>query len=234
LERVAMSAGLLGRKIGMTRYYLEQGTNIPVTVIEAGPCVVTQVKTSATDGYAAIQVGFGDVRPRRSTMPLIGHDAKAETGPKRFHREFRLESDAAAEAFQVGQVLDATLFEGSAYVDVVGTSKGKGYAGHMKRHNFKGKEASHGVERMHRSSGSIASHGTNRGTGPKVKKGKRMAGRLGGERITVRNLDVVSIDRERNLLLVKGPVPGPNQGMLMMRPSRRLGRQKARKVTAGT
>jgi len=224
---------LLGKKIGMTRYYTEDGKNIPVTVIEAGPCVVTQVKTIESDGYAAVQIAFDDVLARRSTMPIIGHDAKAGTGPKRFHREFRLESDGDAEAFEVGQQVDVTQFESVPYLDVIGTSKGKGFAGGMKRHNFKGLEASHGVKRQHRRGGSIGGHATNLGTGPKPKKGKRMPGQMGNARITARSLDVVAIHPDKNLVLVKGPVPGPNQGMLMMRPATRLNKQKARLAKAG-
>jgi len=228
-----MGAALLGQKIGMTRYFTEDGNNVPVTVIEAGPCVVTQVKTSETDGYAAVQVGFGDVRPRRSTMPVIGHDGKAGTGPKRMHREFRVESDEEAGEFALGQTLDVGVFRDVKYVDVIGQSKGKGFQGVMRRHNFAGLEASHGVERKHRSAGSIAGHATNLGTGPKLKKGKRMAGHMGNARVTVRSVDVISIDPERHLLLVKGPVPGPNRGLVFVRPAKRLNRQKARRVEAG-
>jgi large subunit ribosomal protein L3 len=222
-----MPAALLGRKIGMTRYYTAEGLNVPVTVIEAGPCVVTQLKTSGSDGYSALQIGFDDANPRRSTMPVIGHDAKANTGPKSMHREFRV-NDKDVEGYELGQTLDVTVFEGVPYVDVCGTSKGKGFQGPMKRHNFRGKEATHGVKRKHRSPGSIASHGTNLGTGPKPKKGKLMAGHMGHERVTVRSLDVIAIDPERNLLMVKGPVPGPNRGYLMISESQRLNTQKTR------
>lgn len=228
-----MPAALLGRKLGMTRYYTEDGENIPVTVIEAGPCVVTQVKTTETDGYPAVQIGFADARPRNSTQPIIGHDAKAGAGPLRIHRELRFDTDGEAQAFEVGQSLDASVFADEKFVDVCGTSKGKGFAGGMKRHNFKGLEASHGVKRQHRRGGSINGHATNLGTGPKPKKGKRMPGRMGDEQVTVRSVDVVSIDSERNVLLVKGPVPGPNLGFLFMRSPRRLNRQKARFVKAG-
>jgi large subunit ribosomal protein L3 len=223
---------LLGRKVGMSRYFMEDGTNVPVTVIAAGPCVVTQVKTQAADGYSAVQVGFDEARPRRSTMPVIGHDAKADSGPLRFHREMRVETDKDAEAYELGQRIDVSALEDVKYVDVCGTSKGKGFQGGMKRHNFKGLEASHGVKRRHRSPGSIGGHSSNLGTGPKLKKGKRMSGQMGNVRVSVRNLDVVSIDAERNLLLVKGPIPGPNNGMVMVRPSVRLGRQKAAKSKA--
>ncbi len=223
---------LMGRKIGMTRWFKEDGTNVPVTVIEAGPCTVTQIKRAETDGYAAVQLGFEDVKPRRTTMQLIGHDAKAGTTPKRCHRELRLADDDAVAEFELGQTVDVTSFQDVKYVDVVGIGKGKGFAGVMKRHNFRGLEASHGVERKHRSGGSIGGHATDLGTGPKVKKGKRMAGHMGAKRVTVRSIDVIAIDAERNLLMVKGPVPGPNSGILFIRESKRLNRSKTRKAAA--
>ncbi len=224
-----MPAALLGRKVGMTRFFMEDGTNVPVTVIEAGPCHVTQVKTTETDGYSAIQIAMEDVKPRRSTMPLIGHDAKAGVAPKRLHREVRMDSDAEAGEYELGQELTVAALEGMKFVDVVGTSKGKGFQGPMKLHNFAGLEASHGVERKHRSAGSIASFATDRGHGAKLKKGKKMAARMGGERVTVRSLDVIKVDPENNLLLVKGPVPGPNTGILYIRAPRRLYKSKAQK-----
>ncbi|MCE2882762.1 MAG: 50S ribosomal protein L3 [Planctomycetaceae bacterium] len=224
------TVAILGRKIGMTRYFVEGGKNIPVTVIEAGPCVVTQVKTSDRHGYAAVQLSFDDMKARNSSIPMIGHDAKAGTAPKRIHREMRVADDAAANAFQLGQVVNVSALEGTQYVDVVGTSKGKGFAGVMKRHNFKGMSATHGTERKHRTSGSIGSHGTDRGHGAKIKKGKRMSGHLGDERVTVRSLDVVKVDLERNLLLVKGPVPGANDGILFIRAATRLYKRKAKKL----
>ena len=218
-----MSKTLLGRKVGMSRYFLEDGTNIPVTIVELGPCVVTQIKTEKAEGYNAVQLGYGDVNPGRATMPIIGHDAKASTAPKRFHREARVEEIGDLE---VGQTLDVSLFEDVMFVDVVGISKGKGFQGGMKRHNFKGLEASHGVKRAHRKIGSINGHATNLGTGPKPKKGKRMAGQMGNKQITSRSLPVVHIDNERNLMLVKGSVPGPNSGMVLVRTSKRLNRKK--------
>jgi large subunit ribosomal protein L3 len=221
---------ILGRKIGMTRYFLEDGKNIPVTVIEAGPCVVTQVKTADRHGYSAVQIAFDDMKARNSSIPMIGHDAKAGSAPKRVHREMRVNDDAAANAFKLGQTIDVSCLEGVAYVDVVGTSKGKGFAGVMKRHNFKGMSATHGTERKHRTPGSIGSHGTDRGHGAKIKKGKRMAGQLGDERVTVRSLDVVKIDAEKGLLLVKGPVPGANDGYLFIRQATRLFKRKAKKL----
>ena len=229
-----MPAALLGRKIGSTRFFMENGHNIPVTVIEAGPCVVTQVKQSDEDGYSAVQIAFDDVKPRRSTMPLIGHDAKAGTAPKGSHRELRLENDKEAEAFDLGQTLDVSIFEGVAYVDIIARSKGKGFQGVMKRHNFSGLEASHGVERKHRSAGSIGGHATNLGTGPKVKKGKKMAGHMGAEQVTVRSLDVVRVDTDKNLLIIKGVVPGPKNGLLFIREARRLNKRKARLAKAAS
>lgn len=224
---------LLGRKIGMTRYFTEDGKNVPVTVLEVGPCYVTQVKTADTDAYPAVQIGFDEIKPRRSTMPLIGHDAKAGVAPQRLHREFRLDSDEKAGEYQLGQMLTVKDLEGVKFVDVIGTSKGKGFAGVMKRHNFAGQEASHGVERKHRSAGSIGGHGTNRGWSGHIKKGKRMAGRLGGERVTVRSLDVVGMDADRNLLFVKGSVPGSNKSYVTVRPAVRLYRPKAKTQAAG-
>ncbi len=217
---------LLGRKIGMTRWFMEDGTNIPVTVIEAGPCAVTQVKRVDTDGYSAVQLGFEEVKPRRTTMQLIGHDAKAGMTPRRCHREFRLPDDKAADEFELGQTIDVSTFDGVKYVDVVGTGKGKGFAGVMKRHNFRGLSASHGTERKHRSPGSIAGHSSNPGKSGRIKKGKKMSGQMGSARVTVRSLDVVRVDAERGLMLVKGPVPGHNKAMVMIRPSIRLYRSK--------
>lgn len=223
-----MNTAIIGRKIGMTRWFLDDGRNIPVTVISAGPCFVTQVKTNAKDGYSAVQLGFEDVKPRRSSMPVIGHDAKAGVSPKRIHTEIRLENDAEAEAFTLGQMIDASTFSNVKFVDVIGTSKGKGFAGVMKAYRFKGLCASRGTERKHRSPGSIGSHGTDRGHGAKIKKGKKMPGRLGNERVTTRSLDVISIDAEKNLLIVKGAVPGANSGYLTVRAAIRLYKPKAR------
>ncbi|MCC6677476.1 MAG: 50S ribosomal protein L3 [Phycisphaerales bacterium] len=224
-----MDLMLMGRKIGMTRVFSDAGVSVPVTVIQCGPCVVTQVRTADKDGYAAVQIGFEDVKPRNSTIPVITHDHKAGTTPKRFHREFRVKD---ASAFQPGQTLSVKDLDGQMFVDVIGTSKGKGFAGTMKRYHFKGMFASHGTERKHRSPGSIGGHCSNRGYGGGLAKGKRMAGHMGDERVTVRSLDVVRIDPENNLLLVKGPVPGANTGMLMVRPAIRLYKSKAKKLAA--
>ncbi len=222
---------MLGKKIGMTRVYNDKGVSVPVTVIECGPCVVTQLRTTDTDGYTAVQVGFGEVKPRNSTIPVIAHDHKAGTTPKRHHREFRVDEKKLGE-FSLGQEIKVNAFDGTMYVDVVGRSKGKGFAGTMKRHNFKGFFATHGTERKHRAPGSIGSLCSNRGYGGGLKKGKRMSGHMGDERVTVRSLDVVRIDADKNLILVKGPVPGANQGLLEIRPAVRLFTSKAKKVAA--
>ncbi|MEE2912963.1 MAG: 50S ribosomal protein L3 [Planctomycetota bacterium] len=224
-----MQKMLLGKKIGMSRYFLEDGTNIPVTIVKAGPCVVTQVKSEETDGYNAVQVGFEDVKPSRSTMPIIGHDAKSNTAPKRFHREVRVDD---VDDVELGTSIDASIFEAGQFVDVVGISKGKGFQGGMKRHNFKGLEASHGVKRAHRRVGSINGHATNLGTGPKPKKGKRMPGHMGNKQITCRSLPVVDVPEGRNLLLVKGAIPGPNNGMVLIRESKRLNRKKRKQAAS--
>jgi large subunit ribosomal protein L3 len=221
---------LLGTKIGMTRV-LEGGKSVPVTVLRVGPCVVTQVRTAEKDGYAAVQIGYGEIKARNSTMPQIGHDAKAGAGPLRTHREFHVAAGDAAK-YSLGQELTVKDLEGTMFVDVIGTSKGKGFAGVMKRHHFKGMFASHGTERKHRSPGSIGSLGSNRGYGGGLLKGKKMAGHMGAERVTVRSLDVVKIEPERNLLLVKGPVPGANNGTVMVRPAIRLYKSKAKRLAA--
>ena len=223
-----MSKTLLGKKIGMSRYFLEDGTNVPVTIVEAGPCVVTQVKTEEHDGYDAIQIGYEDIKPSRATMPIIGHDAKAGTAPKRFHNECSLEN---LDDVELGQTLDVSLFEDVKFVDITGTSKGKGFQGGMKRHNFKGLEASHGVKRAHRRMGSINGHATNLGTGPKPKKGKRMPGHMGNKQITCRSIEIINIDTDRNLLIVKGAIPGANQGMVIIQQAKRLNRKKTAAVS---
>lgn len=218
---------ILGKKIGMTRWFMEDGRNIPVTVIQAGPCVVTQVKTGKSDGYAAVQLAYDDSKPRATTQQLIGHDAKAGSVPKRVHQELRLEKDEEATAYELGQILSVDTFTGMKFVDVTGVSKGKGFQGTMVRWNFKGICASHGTERKHRSPGSIGSHGTDRGHGAKIKKGKKMSGRMGGERTTIRSLDLISVDVEKNLLVVKGAVPGASNGYLLIRTPKRLYKTKA-------
>lgn len=209
-----MTPALLGKKIGMTRIYDDKGSVVPVTVVQAGPCHVTQVKTTDTDGYFAVQLGFGDIKPHFSTFPLMGHTAKSGVGPKRHFQEIRLKE---ASDKKPGDEVKVDLFEGVQYVDVIGVSKGKGFAGVMKRHNFGGMPASHGTERKHRSPGSIASRATHRGSCGKPKKGVRMAGHMGMDQVTTRNHPLVKIDPVNNLLLIKGALPGPNGGLLFVR-----------------
>jgi large subunit ribosomal protein L3 len=211
-----MTPALLGKKVGMTRIYDESGAIVPVTVVQAGPCSVTQVKTVESDGYNAVQIGFGDIKAKFSTFPLLGHTARAGVGPRKHFREIKLK-DATDKA--PGDVVDASIFEGVQYVDVIGTSKGKGTAGVMKRHHFGGQPASHGTERKHRSPGSLASRATWRGQSGKPKKGVRMAGHMGMDRVTTRNHPLVKVDAERNLLLIKGALPGPNGSLLFIRKS---------------
>ncbi len=222
-----MAVTLIGRKVGMTRMFTPDGRNVPVTVLQVGPCYVSQIKADETDGYSSLQLAFEDVKPRRSTMPVIGHDAKAGLGPKRVHRECRIDAAQAGE-YALGQSLTVALFENVKYVDVTGVSKGKGFQGPMKRHGFKGQLASHGVERKHRSPGSIASHAANAGESGTIRKGKKMAGHMGSDRVTARNLDVLGVDKDRNLLLVKGPVPGSKQGLVTVQEAKRLWKRKAR------
>lgn len=211
-----MIPAIVGRKLGMTRVFDDSGRLIPVTVVQAGPCVVTQVRDQQRDGYAAIQMGFEDVKPHRSTLALIGHALKAQTTPKRVLREIRLQEAADHAA---GDVLTVDLFSESEvkFVDVVGTSKGRGFAGVMKRHGFGGMRASHGVKRRHRTPGSISSHASDLGGGGNLKKGKRMAGHMGHARVTVKSQRLVAVDTERNLLLIEGGVPGPNGGVVFVR-----------------
>jgi large subunit ribosomal protein L3 len=212
-----MLSALLGKKIGMTQVHDEAGVLHPVTVVQAGPCSVLQVKTAGTDGYDAVQIGFQDVKPHRATKPQIGHAARSGCGPKRFVRECRLD---APTDLKVGSTLTVAVFEGIQHVDVIGTSKGKGFAGVMKRHHFAGQPASHGTERKHRSPGSIGAHATNRGWGGDIKKGKRMAGHMGNARCTSRNHKLISVDKENHLLLIQGSVPGANGGFVMVRASK--------------
>ncbi len=209
-----MTPALLGKKVGMTRVYDEKGAVVPVTVVQAGPCAVTQVKTVETDGYNAVQLGFGETKAKFSTIPLIGHAAKAGVGPRRHFREVRLKDATDRKA---GDVVNVGIFEGVQFVDVTGTSKGKGFAGVMKRHHFGGQPASHGTERKHRSPGSLASRATWRGQSGKPKKGVRMAGHMGMDRVTTQNHPLVEIDPENNLLLIKGALPGPNGALLFIR-----------------
>jgi len=212
-----MDSGILGKKIGMTQVYDDQGRLHPVTVIQAGPCPVLQVKTADRDGYDAVQLGFEDVKPHRARKPQIGHAARAAAAAQKFVREVRL--SGPAEDVEPGAFVTVEAFADLPYVDVEGTTKGKGYAGVMKRHNFRGQGASHGTEAVHRRGGSIGGHATNLGTGPKLRKGKRMAGRMGDERCTTRHHKVLAIDAERNLLVVRGPVAGARGGYVVIRRS---------------
>ncbi|MEE9294829.1 MAG: 50S ribosomal protein L3 [Phycisphaerae bacterium] len=213
-----MIPALIGTKIGMTRLRDDKGMVTPVTVVQAGPCTVLQIRTQERDGYHAVQMGFMDAKPHRSSRPLIGHAANAGTGPKRYAREIRL---ADVPDVGLGDVLTVSMFEEAkvAYVDVVGTSKGRGFSGVMRRHGFGGLEASHGVERKHRSGGSIGGH-ANIGLGRGVKKGKKMPGQWGNKRITQRNMKLKGIDRDHNLLLIEGSIPGPAGGVVCVRKSK--------------
>ena len=213
-------AMILGKKIGMTQIYNEAGKLVPVTVIQAGPCVVMQVKTAETDGYSAVQLGFDDVKDARRKNTDIGHAKKAKTTPKRFVREMRL-TDDVEQSLSAGASVDVSSFSEEKYVDVVATSKGKGFAGVMKRHGFGGFPASHGTERKHRAPGSISSYSSDAGHGPGPKKGKRMSGHMGDCRVTMKNHELVSIDEEKNLLIVKGSIPGPADGYCVVRSAKK-------------
>jgi large subunit ribosomal protein L3 len=215
-------AMLLGKKVGMTRVYDDKGRLVPVTVIEAGPCMVTQVKTSEADGYNAIQLGLDDVKPSRRTHAEVGHARKANTVPKRFVREWRLRN-AADVKYKTGDSVNVSVFAKVKLVDVVGTSKGKGFAGPMKRHGFKGFPASHGTERKHRAPGSICAYAMNSGMGGGLKKGKKMGGQMGNCRVTSKNHPLISVDVENNLLVVKGTVPGPAGGYCIVKTAKSLG-----------
>jgi large subunit ribosomal protein L3 len=202
--------GVLGEKLGMTQVWDADNRVVPVTVVKAGPCVVTQVRSIEKDGYAAVQFAFGEIDPRKVNKPEKGHYEKAGIAPRRHLVEIRT-VDAAEYA--IGQEITAEVFEAGQKIDAVGTSKGKGFAGVMKRHNFKGLGAGHGVQRKHRSPGSIGACATP----GRVFKGVRMAGRMGHERVTVQNLTVHAIDAEKGLLLIKGAVPGPNGGLVLVK-----------------
>ena len=205
--------GILGRKVGMTQIYVEDGTAIPVTVIKAGPCLVVQRKTKDTDGYEAVQVGLVEDKPAKVNQPLGGHFKKAGVAPVREVQEFRL---ADGEDVNPGEEVRASIFEEKQWVDIVGTSKGKGYQGVMKRHGFAGGRASHG-SMFHRAPGSIGSSAYP----SRVFPGMRAGGRMGGDRVTVKNLQIVKVDPERNLIYVRGAVPGPKSGYLSIRRAKR-------------
>jgi large subunit ribosomal protein L3 len=213
-------AMLLGKKIGMTQVYDESSRLVPVTVIQAGPCTIMQVKTVQSDGYNAIQLGYGDVKPSCGKKPQIGHADKAGTSLKRFVREMRLSETEQCD-YKAGDSVTVSVFAQDRFVDVTGTSKGKGFAGVMKRHGFGGFPASHGTERKHRAPGALASYATDRGHSGKLKKGKRMAGHMGAVRVTSKRHSVVSIDEQKNLLVVKGSVPGAAGSFVIVRSARK-------------
>lgn len=215
-----MIPAILGKKVGMTQVFEPGGTRVPVTLVEAGPCVVLQVKRAdGPDGYNAVQLGFADVKPHRTTLAAIGHARKAQTAPKRFSREIRLGEPTDKN---VGDTVTVELFAAAEvrYVDVVGVTKGRGFAGGMKRWGFGGQPASHGTERKHRSPGSIGGRAAERGRTGCIKKGKKMAGHMGHVRRTTQAQALVGVDAEHNLLLIRGDVPGPNGGFVLVRKSK--------------
>jgi len=213
-----MAIAILGKKVGMTRFFDEKGVSHPCTVVQAGPCTVLQVKSEQSDGYRAVQLGLGARKPHRATKPMIGHARKANADPPTDVREVRQED--GDPQYEVGGEVTVAEFADVQRVDVVGTTKGKGFAGGVKRWGFKGQIASHGVERKHRSPGSIGGSAGSIGGSRGVKKGKKMAGHLGNARQTVRNLRLLGIDAERNLLMIRGAVPGAAGGLVMVRTSR--------------
>lgn len=211
-----MSVGILGTKLGMTQIFDEEGVSIPVTIVQAGPCTVTQIKTKQTDGYAAIQVGYSEVKPKALNRPLLGHLAKSSAPALRHLNEYHTENPSD---YALGQEIKADIFSAGQIVDVVGTSIGRGFAGNQKRNNFGRGPMSHG-SKNHRAPGSIGA-----GTTPgRVYPGKRMAGRLGGKRVTIRKLTVVRVDPERNLLLIKGAIPGKPGSLVNILPAKQVGK----------
>ena len=214
MSTATTTRGVLGTKLGMTQVWDENNLMVPVTVIQVAPNVVTQIRTQALDGYEAVQIASGQIDPRKVTAPLKGHFEKAGVTPRRHVTEIRTNDSAN---YEVGQEISASVFEAGQLVDVVGTSKGKGFAGVMKRHNFKGVSASHGSHRNHRKPGSIGASATP----SRVFKGMKMAGRMGGDRVTVMNLKVHSVDVERGLLLIKGAVPGAKGRLVFVRNARK-------------
>ena len=202
--------GVLGEKLGMTQVWDAENRLVPVTVIQAGPCVVTQVRTADNDGYEAVQIGYGQIDPRKVTKPLVGHFEKAGVTPRRHLVEIRT---STAGDFSLGQEITAGAFEAGQLVDVTGKTKGKGFAGVMKRHGFAGVSASHGAHRNHRKPGSVGACATP----GRIFKGQRMAGRMGGVRQTTQNLTIHAVDADKGLILVKGAVPGPRGGIVLVR-----------------
>jgi large subunit ribosomal protein L3 len=209
------STGILGEKLGMTQVFDENNRMVPVTVVKAGPCVVTQIRTPEKDGYAAVQLAYGQIDPRKVTKPVAGHYRAANVTPRRHLVELR----TATEGYELGQEVTAEAFTAGGLVDVTGTTKGKGTAGVMKRHGFHGLGAGHGVQRKHRSPGSIGACATP----GRVFKGVKMAGRMGHERFTVQSLTLFKVDAERGLLLIKGAVPGPTGSLVLVRTAAKAG-----------
>lgn len=205
-----MQRALIGKKIGMTQIFDETGKVVPVTVVEAGPCAVVAKKTVENDGYAAVQLGFGDVKPNKVKKPLAGHFAKNDVAPKKVLKEFRFDD---ADAYTIGDIVKADTFEAGNKIDVTGTSKGKGTAGVIKRWNFHRLKETHGTGPNVRHGGSIGMCSSP----SRVFKGKKMNGRLGSEKVTVQNLTVVKVDAENNLIAIKGAVPGPNKGIVVIK-----------------
>ena len=202
--------GILGTKLGMTQVFDEENRVVPVTVVEAGPCVVTQIRTVETDGYNAIQIAYGEIDPRKAKKPQVGHAKKAGATPRRHVAEIRMDD---VSGYELGQDVTVDIFEGVNLVDVTGTTKGKGYAGAMKRHGFAGQGAAHGNQAAHRRVGGIGACATP----GRVFKGTRMAGRMGQDRVTTQNLKVQRIDAEANLILIKGAIPGNRGGLVTVK-----------------
>ena len=202
--------GLLGKKLGMTQIFDENNHVVPVTVVEAGPCVITQIRTQATDGYTAIQIAYGDIDPRKVKKPQAGHFNKAGVTPRRHVAEIRMDD---VSGYELGQEITANIFDGITFVDVTGITKGKGFAGGMKRHGFAGQGAGHGNQASHRRVGGIGACATP----GRVFKGKRMAGRMGQDRVTTQNLKIQKIDADANLILIKGAIPGNRGGIVTVK-----------------
>ena len=209
-----MKKGIIGKKIGMTQIFDESGKVIPVTVVEAGPCVVVQKKTEQNDGYEAIQVGFGDAKPHKISKPLKGHFEKADVAAKRVLREFRMDD---CSAFNVGDIIKADTFEVGDMIDATGTSKGKGFTGAIKRHGNHSLRASHGTGPVARQAGSMGAISDP----SRIFKGKGMAGHMGHERVTIQNLEVVKVDAENNLIAIRGAIPGPKGGVVILSDSKK-------------
>jgi large subunit ribosomal protein L3 len=219
---MADAKGILGTKLGMTEIFTEDSRAVPVTVIQAGPCFVTQIRTTERDGYEAVQLAFAEARRNKTSKPLQGHFDAVGVKPQRHLVELRTETTTS---FQPGQEIKADIFQPGDHADVIGVSRGKGFTGTMARHGFSGLSASHGTERKHRSPGSIGACATP----SRVFKGMRMAGQSGNQRVTVLNLEVIEADPERNLLLLRGAVPGPTGGLVMVRSSVKTGEKTKRK-----